>query len=187
MIEILLIAISLSLDAFSVAVSCGLSNKKLKVWNQIIIAISFGLFQAIMPLAGYIGGSLIRQFITNIDHWIAFIILGYIGFKMIVNASSNKKKKPIDLTKPKILLALSIATSIDALIIGIGFSFTYINIVNACLIIGVITFLISYMGIKGGVFLKNLITISRLKFVEIGGGLILILIGLRILLSHLFG
>lgn len=185
MFEILLIAISLSLDAFSIAVSYGLTSRGLKVFNGFLIAFSFGLFQAIMPLIGYMGGSILKQFISNIDHWVAFFLLGYIGLKMIVNAL-GKKNQTIDLTNPKILLALSVATSIDALIIGIGFSFIAINIIEACLVIGIITFTLSLIGVVSGKFFKSLFTQSRLKYVEIGGGLILILIGLRILLLHLF-
>jgi len=182
-IEITLIAVGLSMDAFAVSITLGLSVKKLKIIEYIIPGIYFGLFQAIMPFFGYHAGTLFADRIINFDHWIAFVLLGFIGAKMIKDSFSKdeieNKEKPFNLFK---MLLLAIATSIDALAIGVTFAFFQINIYLAIIIIGFTTFFISIGGVKIG----NLFGFKFKSKAEFFGGFILILLGIKILAEHLF-
>lgn len=175
------------MDCFSVAVSYGLIRKKVNIIQKLKIALSFGFFQGFMPFIGYLGGNVLKNFILNIDHWIAFVLLGYIGMKIIIGAIKKNENIKNDLSQFKILLLLSFATSIDALVIGIGFSFISINIIFACLIIGLITFIVSYIGVNSGNLFKNYTQGKLIKYVEILAGCILIFIGLKIFITHIFG
>ena len=182
--EIILLSISLAMDAFSVSVCKGLSMKRLDLRGGAATAVSFGIFQAFMPLAGYFLGSKFASYITSFSHWIAFILLGFIGGKMIWEAfhddgeqSDNNYK--FDL---KELMMLSVATSIDALAVGIVFAAEKTNIVLPVCLIGIITFVLSFIGVIMG----NKFGSKYEKKAEGVGGAILILIGLKILIEHLF-
>lgn len=179
--ELLLISIGLSADAFAVAVCKGLSMKKYDWKKGFIIALYFGIFQAGMPVIGYLLGSTFESFITKIDHWIAFILLCTIGANMIREIFSNEEKNSNDLVNFKTMLPLAIATSIDALAIGITFSFLKVNIIAAFTTIGLTTFIMSFLGSKIGNKFGDKYE-KKAKFI---GGLILILMGIKILLEHL--
>ena len=179
--EILLIALGVAMDAFAVSVCKGLSMKKLNIKKTIIIGLYFGISQAIMPLLGYFLGSRFQNIVMDIDHWIAFILLGFIGISMIKEAFENENENINDDVSFKIMSILAIATSIDALAIGITFAFFEINLNLAILIIGIVTFFISILGVKIG----NKFGSKYENKAEIVGGIILILIGVKILLEHL--
>lgn len=179
--EIIILSIGLSMDAFAVATCKGLSMQKMSWKKAIIIALYFGIFQAIMPLIGYVLGIKFQQSIVNIDHWIAFILLTTIGINMIKeiwNEAENDNNDNIDF---KNMIVLAIATSIDALAIGITFAFLKCDIVFSVTCIGTITFILSLIGVKIG----NLFGVKYEKKAQLVGGLILILLGLKILLEHL--
>lgn len=177
------IALGLAMDAFAVSVASGLAMKNVRARHALRISLSFGLFQAFMPVAGWLAGLALRDYITRIDHWLAFGILGFIGSKMIYeSAVIEKTEKRTDVLDTRVLLGLSIATSIDALAVGVTFAFLNIIIVTPVIIIGVVTFLMSY----GGVCIGKTFGGFSGKKIEVLGGLILIAIGLKILLEHLY-
>jgi putative Mn2+ efflux pump MntP len=180
-IEILLIGISLAADAFAVSVCKGLSLKKFDIKKGLIVGIYFGIFQGLMPVIGYLLGTTFKDLITNIDHWIAFVLLGTIGANMIREALSYNEETCNDKVDFKTMFPLSIATSIDALAIGITFSFLKTNIIISSIIITTTTFILSILGViighKFGTKYK-----SKAEFI---GGLILIIMGIKILLEHL--
>lgn len=182
-IEIVLIAIALGMDAFAVSICKGLAMKKMNIKKTIIIGMYFGIFQAIMPIIGYFFGIKFQNVIVSIDHWIAFILLCAIGLNMIKEAFSNEDENINDLVDFKTMSILAIATSIDALAVGITFAFLQVNIASAVSIIGIITFVISIIGVKLG----NVFGTKYEKNAEIIGGSILILMGLKILIEHLLG
>ena len=171
------------MDAFAVSITSGITIKNLKINHALKIAIFFGSFQAFMPLIGWLAGFSLRDFISSIDHWIAFGLLSLIGSKMIYESvkmeSSKGESNPLNIY---ILLILSVATSIDALAVGISFSFLNISIVLPVIVIGTITFLLSFLG----VFIGNRSGPMFEGKIEIVGGLILIGIGIKILVEHLF-
>jgi putative Mn2+ efflux pump MntP len=169
------------MDAFAVSICKGLSMKKMNWKNAIIIGTYFGVFQAGMPILGFILGKSFEQKITSIDHWVAFILLGYIGVKMIKEAISEKEENVNDTVDVKTMLILAIATSIDALAVGITFAFFKVNILFAAVLIGMVTFLLSIFGVKLG----NKFGDKYERKSEIAGGLILIFMGTKILLEHL--
>lgn len=179
--EILLISIGLAMDAFAVAICKGLSMKKMNWKKAIIIAFYFGIFQALMPVIGYFLGVNFETLVTNIDHWIALVLLSIIGGNMIKEALQKEEKTSNDSVKFKEMVILAIATSIDALAVGITFAFLKADIVFAFSSIGIITFLISLIGVKIG----NVFGDRFEKKAEIFGGCILIFLGIRILLNHL--
>ena len=181
-IEILLIAVGLAMDAFAVSVCKGLAMKKLNWEKAIIIALYFSIFQALMPILGYLLGIAFESIITQIDHWIAFVLLLIIGIKMINEVFEEEKQSYDDSVNFKVMLVLSIATSIDALAVGITFAFLNTNIILAVSIIGIITFLLSLLGVKIGNRFGN----KYEKKAQIIGGIILIIIGIKILIDHLF-
>lgn len=180
--ELFLIAVGLSMDAFAVAVCRGLSMKKLNLKQGAVVALFFGGFQGLMPLIGWVLGKQFEQYIVSIDHWIAFILLGYIGGKMIWDAFHDDDEEDLspdfDL---KQLFLMAVATSIDALAVGITFAFLRVNIVYAVSFIGCITFGLSFLGVwlgyRFGSRYKNKATFA--------GGVVLCAIGLKILLEHL--
>ncbi len=176
------IAFGLAMDAFAVSITSGLTIKSLKINNALRIAIFFGLFQAIMPLIGWLAGLSFRDFISGVDHWIAFGLLSIIGCKMIYESSkmelSNKRINPLNVY---VLLMLSFATSIDALAVGLSLSFLNVSIALPAIIIGIVTFLLSIFG----VYLGNRFGHYFERKIEIIGGLILIGIGIKILIEHL--
>ena len=182
-IEILLISIGLAMDAFAVSVCKGLAMKKMSWKKAIIIGLYFGIFQAVMPVIGYFLGTTFERFITNVDHWIAFILLGIIGGKMLIDgikAEDDEETGEFKLDLKELFL-LAIATSIDALAVGITFAFLNYPIVECMSIIGCTTFIISFIG----VYIGRVFGSKYEHKAEIAGGIILIVIGLKILLEHL--
>lgn len=182
LVTIVLISIGLAMDAFAVSICKGLSMKKLDMKKALIIGLYFGLFQGMMPIIGYLLGKNFSDVVEVVDHWIAFILLGFIGGKMIKESLSKDDDGCTDDVSFKTMVVLAIATSIDALAVGITFAFlknTYL--VLSFVLIGVITFVLSVLGVKIG----NVFGDKYEKKAEFAGGLILILLGLKILLEHL--
>ena len=185
-VELFLLGVGLSMDAFAVSVCKGLGMRKLNKKQALIIGLYFGGFQALMPLIGWLLGSQFQQYITRIDHWIAFILLGFIGGKMMVEAVCEWNEEetvevmdaPID---HKNMFVLAVATSIDALAVGITFAFLNTPIIEAITIIGITTMVLSIIGVIVGNFFGGRYK-SKAEFI---GGLILVLLGLKILLEHL--
>ena len=185
-IELFLVGVGLSMDAFAVSICKGLGMKRLNMKQALVIGVFFGGFQALMPFLGWALGTQLADFITPIDHWIAFILLAAIGGKMLVDAfrggdedeAAEAKDAKLDL---KELFMLAIATSIDALAVGITFAFLGVDIAFAITIIGATTFVISVAGVAVG----HAFGARYEKGATIVGGVVLILIGLKILLEHL--
>ena len=181
--ELFILAVGLSMDAFAVAVCKGLSQKKINFANAAWIGLWFGAFQALMPLIGYILGTQFSDKIQAVDHWIAFILLGLIGANMLKEAFSKEEECTDSNLTPKAMLPLAVATSIDALAVGVTFAFLDVSIVPAVSFIGVITFVLSAIGVKVG----NIFGVKYKSKAEIAGGVILIVLGIKILLEHLMG
>lgn len=180
-LSVLLIAVGLAMDAFAVAICKGLAMRKPGVKVILVIGLWFGFFQAVMPVIGYLLGSSFYSYISEYDHWIAFALLALIGANMIREALSGEEEGVDDSIGFRTMLVLAIATSIDALAVGISLAMTGDYIVQSAVMIGVVTFLISAAGVKMGSLVGDRFG-SRAELV---GGVILILIGLRILLDHL--
>lgn len=181
MITIFLIALALSLDSFAVSTSVSLRHGKHKIQKYLLLALVFALFQGLMPLLGFWLGQGLKTFISNIDHWIAFVLLAGVGIEFIIN-SFPEEEKEIKKINLQTIVVLGLATSIDALVVGITFAFMDINLWLTIGIIGLVTFLVSSFGCFCGAkfcYLKS-------QKIEIFGGFILIMIGLKILLTHLF-
>ena len=174
-LEILLIAIGLAMDAFAVSVCKGLSMKKMSWKKAIIVGLYFGIFQALMPVIGYFLGTTFESLVTQIDHWIAFGLLIFIGLNMLKEAFSKDSENCNDKVDVKTMFILAIATSIDALAVGITFAFLNVNLLLAILIIGITTFAISVIGVKIG----NKFGDKYERKAEVVGGLILIFIGIK--------
>ncbi|UCD06315.1 MAG: manganese efflux pump [candidate division WOR-3 bacterium] len=176
------IALGLALDAFAVAVSSGIAAPRVRFRHALKVGMFFGIFQAGMPIIGWTAGSLLSDIIGGIDHWVSFVLLCFIGMHMMYEAlqtgSQRSGVNPLDI---HILLLLSVATSVDALAAGVSFAFLDVAIVRTILIIGIVTFLLSffgyYLGDRLGAFFK--------KRIRIIGGLILVIIGVKILLEHI--
>ena len=184
-IELLLTAVALSMDAFAVAICKGLCTERVKLKHMAITGAWFGGFQALMPLIGYLLGSAFAKYIEPIDHWVAFVLLAFLGANMIKEAFS-KEEEACDVNSSsfgfKVMFVMAIATSIDALAVGITFALLPdVNIWVAIGSIGVITFLLSAIGVKVG----SVFGAKNKKYAELSGGIVLILIGLKILLEHL--
>lgn len=179
--EILLVGIGLAMDAFAVSICKGLSMKKMNWKNAVIIALYFGIFQALMPLIGYFLGMTFESIVTSFDHWVAFALLTLIGGGMIKESFDDEDEKKNDKVDFKTMVVLALATSIDALAVGITFAFLDVNIVLAVSIIGIITFIISIFGVKIG----NRFGDKYQNKAELMGGIILVLLGFKILLEHL--
>lgn len=184
-IQSFFIGIGLAMDAFAVSICKGLGMSKLNKKQTVVIALYFGGFQALMPLIGWLLGIGFQQYITSVDHWIAFILLGFIGGKMIYESVKGEEEEAVEIKDAplnhKELVMLAIATSIDALAVGITFAFLDTPIVPAITLIGITTFFICILGVVIGNFFG-----SKFKNkAEFAGGLILVAIGLKILLEHL--
>ena len=182
-IDIVFIAFGLAMDAFAVSICRGLKVRKVSWKYSVSTAFVFGLFQALMPLIGYLAGKQFEGYITGIDHWIAFGLLGIIGINLIKESFDKEEDDAAcdeDISFKELLL-MGIATSIDALAIGVTFAFLKINIITAIIIIGIITFVLSLSG----VYIGNLFGSKLKKGAEVLGGIILIAIGIKILLEHL--
>lgn len=181
-LELFLIAVGLSMDAFAVSVCKGLSVQQINIKQYFLVGAWFGGFQALMPAIGYLLGSTFEQYITRYDHWVAFILLGFIGGNMLKEGFSKPAENVNSSFRPATMAVLALATSIDALAVGITFALLPdVNIFAAVSFIGVITFALSAVGLKIG----NVFGLKYKAKAEIAGGAILILIGLKILLEHL--
>ena len=182
-IEIALIGVGLAMDAFAVSICKGLAMRRMNYKKAIIIAAFFGVFQALMPALGYVLGTTFANKIAAIDHWIAFILLALIGANMIKEAlSSDDDECQDDSLRLGDLIMLSIATSIDALAVGITFAFFIVSLLLSVSMIGIITFIICVIGVKVG----NVFGEKYKSKAELAGGLILIVMGAKILIDHLF-
>lgn len=200
-VSIALIAVGLSMDAFAVSVTNGIIIRELKLQHALKVGLYFGVFQALMPLAGWLAGSQFKEYITSIDHWIAFVLLAFIGGKMIYEAYKENcevcetgeeacevaisgqegtvaVEDPLRMGR---LMVLAVATSIDALAVGISFAFLNVSILWSAALIGLITFVIC----AAGVYIGNKFGCLFQKKAEIAGGIILLLIGTKILVEHL--
>ncbi|MDD5063707.1 MAG: manganese efflux pump MntP family protein [Phycisphaerae bacterium] len=182
LLTIIIIAVGLAMDAFAVSIVSGSVYKQLKIKHAFRIAIFFGGFQAIMPLIGSLAGISIKEYIADFDHWIAFALLSAVGVKMIYESFKiTKAEENFNPENIMVLLTLSVATSIDALVVGITLSILQVSITIAVIIIGLVTFALSYLGVligkKFGHFFENKI--------EAVGGLVLIGLGVKILFEHL--
>jgi len=180
-LELFLVAVGLSMDAFAVAVCKGLAMPKVTVGKCSVVGAWFGGFQGLMPLIGWLLGTQFADYITAYDHWIALVLLSFIGVNMIREALSGEEDEADCSLSFKKMLPLAIATSIDALAVGVTFAFLQVNILWAVLFIGAITFSLSCLGVKIG----NIFGLRYKAKAEICGGAILILMGLKILLEHL--
>lgn len=180
-IELFILAVGLSMDAFAVSICKGLSVQKLKPRHAVIAGAYFGGFQALMPLIGWLLGRQFEELIKSVDHWIAFALLTIIGANMI-RESFGKDEELNDSFSFKTMLPLAVATSIDALAVGVTFAFLEVQIVPAISLIGVTTFAISAAGVKIG----NVFGTKYKSKAELAGGIILILLGIKILIEHLF-
>lgn len=182
LIQLIFIAFALAMDAFAVSVAGGFAIRRVHVRHALTYAVWFGGFQALMPLLGWAGGLTLAPYISSIDHWIAFVLLVGIGGNMIYESFQIKAveepKNPLD---GKVLFLLAVATSIDALAVGLSFAFLKVRVFLPILLIGVVTFCMSYAGVylgaKGSHFFE--------RKIEVAGGVILIAIGVKILISHL--
>ena len=186
LLELLILAVGLSMDACAVAVCKGLSFRKITPKHLITIGLYFGIFQAVMPLIGYILGIQFSDKITSIDHWIAFVLLGIIGIHMMKEALSKEEESCCTDEKDnslsfKNMVVLAVATSIDALAVGITFAFLKVDIIPAVSFIGLVTFTLSVIGVLIG----NIFGTKFKSKAELAGGIILVCLGFKILLQHL--
>ncbi|MBO5388744.1 MAG: manganese efflux pump [Lachnospiraceae bacterium] len=179
-LELFMVAVGLAMDAFAVSICKGLSLGKIKLKHMAIAGLWFGGFQAIMPAIGYLFGSLFADKIKAIDHWIAFVLLAIIGVSMIKESFEEDDEMDACMD-PKCMFILAVATSIDALAVGVSFAFLRVSIVWSVLFIGGITFVLSAIGVKIG----SVFGAKYKSKAEIAGGIVLILIGTKILLEHL--
>ena len=181
-IELIILAAGLAMDAFAVSICKGLSVKKYRKGQSVTAGLYFGGFQALMPVLGWLLGRQFESLIKNVDHWIAFILLALIGANMIRESFKKDDESVNDSFSPRVMLPLAVATSIDALAVGVTFAFLNVNIVFAVLIIGTVTFGFSAAGVKIGYTFG-----SKYKSkAELAGGIALIVIGVKILIEHLF-
>ena len=179
--ELFILAVGLSMDACAVSVCKGLSVSRVKLKHMLLCGLYFGGFQALMPAIGYLLGVNFQGMIQRVDHWIAFVLLGIIGFNMIRESRSEGEEMDCSFC-PKAMLPLAVATSIDALAVGVTFAFLDVQIVPAVSFIGVITFILSALGVKLG----SIFGAKWKNRAELVGGVILILMGCKILVEHLF-
>lgn len=183
LITIVIIAVSPAMDAFAVSIVSGSVYKQLKIKHAFRIAVFFGGFQAIMPLIGSLAGISVKEYVASYDHWIAFALLSAVGAKMIYESFKiTAAEKIFNPENILVLLVLSVATSIDALVVGITLSFLQVSITLAVVIIGLVTFVLSYLGVLIGTKIGHFFESK----IEALGGLILIALGLKILIQHLF-
>ncbi|MGM9647051.1 MAG: manganese efflux pump MntP family protein [Eubacteriales bacterium] len=181
-VELILLAVGLSMDACAVSICKGLALRKVNVRQMATVGLWFGGFQALMPLIGYLLASLFADFIRSVDHWVAFALLAIIGINMIREALSKEEEEADPSLGFKTMLVMAIATSIDAMAVGISFAFLNVQIIPAVSLIGVITFALSVAGVKLGAVFGD-----RFKSrAELAGGVILIALGLKIFIEHQF-
>ncbi len=181
-VTIVFVAFGLAMDAFAVSIASGVAIKELRVEHALRIALFFGFFQAVMPVIGWLAGIGLKDFICGVDHWIAFGLLSMIGCKMIYESTKlETERKKINPLNVSVLLMLSIATSIDALAVGVSFAFIQMAIITPIIVIGAVTFLLSFLG----AFVGNRFGHFFERKIELAGGLILIGMGVKILIEHL--
>jgi putative Mn2+ efflux pump MntP len=181
MVTILLIALSLAMDSFAVSIAHGMTVKNRRVATGLMMGFSFGFFQAFMPVLGWLAGLAFMDLIASFDHWVAFGLLAFIGGKMIYEArNESDEEKDVKLTV-SVVLILSVATSIDALAVGLSFSLLQVSIIAPVIAIGVVAFLLSFAGFNFGSKLGKFFE----RKVQVIGGIVLIAIGIKILLEHL--
>ncbi|MGD1118739.1 MAG: manganese efflux pump MntP family protein [Dehalococcoidales bacterium] len=182
-LSILVIAIGLSADCFAVALGASIARKNLRTWQGLRVALAFGLFQSGMIIIGWLAGRTVINLISAYDHWLAFGLLLFVGGRMIWESFHEKdgRESRVDITRWFVLFTLSVATSLDALAVGLSFAFLDVNLALASVTIGLVAFIITIFGFLAGKKLGELVG----KRAEIVGGIILILIGIRILLEHL--
>lgn len=188
-LEIWLLAIGLAMDCFTVSIASGIILKRVRMRPMLIMALAFGFFQALMPLLGWIGASFFSHLIENIDHWIAFAILAFLGGRMVLESFKDEDcRHEFDPTSLKVVSALAVATSIDALAVGVSFAFlgvrSFSSILPSIGIIGFVSFALSFVGLMFGI--RFGCGIARKLRAELWGGVILIIIGTKILIEHLF-
>lgn len=183
LVELFLLAVGLSMDAFAVSVCKGLSTPRVRAKHMLLCGAYFGGFQALMPLIGYLLGVRFQSMIERIDHWVAFVLLAIIGINMIREALGSEEEQMDAFFGFKTMLLLAVATSIDALAVGVTFAFLNVQIVPAVCFIGVVTFILSMLGVRLG----SVFGTKWKQRAELAGGAILVLIGLKILIEHLFG
>ena len=182
-IEIIILSIGLAMDATAVSMTNGMNDTQIKIKKIVLIGLTFGIFQAIMPLLGYLFGTLFVEFVEQIDHWIALVLLGFLGFQMLREGLSKKdEEEKVKELGIKMLFLQGVATSIDALAVGISFASLRVNIVYAVLSIGVITTMLSIIGVLIGKKFGDLLNNKA----SILGGIILISIGIKIFVEHMF-
>lgn len=179
--ELFILAIGLSMDAFAIAICKGLTVKKANISHFMLTGLYFGGFQALMPFIGYKLGIRFQSMIVSVDHWIAFILLSIIGINMICAVKNNEEEEMNPSFAFRVMIPLAVATSIDALAVGVTFAFLNVNIVPAVSFIGIITFIMSAVGIKIG----SVFGTKYKSKAELMGGAVLILMGLKILLEHM--
>ena len=179
-IEILLIGVGLSMDAFAVSIGKGLSLRRINWRHVLSVALWFGGFQALMPLVGYLLGTTFAEIVSDFDHWVAFFLLGIIGFNMIRDSFAKDDDEHDDNFSLKVMFMLAVATSIDALAVGVSFAFLHVDIIKAVVCIGVITGLLSAVGLKIG----NVFGMKYKSKAEFTGGIVLVLMGVKILVEH---
>ena len=183
LLSLIFTGIGLAMDASAVSIAKGMSLPNEKIQNYALkLGLAFGIFQGLMPLIGYLAGSTFSGYIQSVDHWVAFILLALIGLNMIKESREEKENEKVSDLSLKVILLLAIATSIDALAVGVSFAFLKVNIVLACSIIAIVTFILSFICVMVGKRLGSLFQ----KYAEIFGGIILMMIGAKILIEHLF-
>jgi len=181
-VTLLIIAIGLSFDTFAVSVTTGLIISHIKFWQAVRVAIILAVFQAIMPVIGWFFGKQIARFIIDYNHWVAFGLLSVLGMKMMYESfKKDKDSQPFNPLKTTVVIGMAIATSIDALVVGVSFAFIEMNIYWSAFVIGFVTFLVAMLGMFFGKKVGGRLG----KRMEIVGGVILIAIGVKILLEHL--
>jgi len=179
---IFLVSVALSMDAFAVAICKGLAMKKLNFEHALIIALYLGIAHVVMPIIGYLAGLGFESIISNLDHWLACILLGFIGLKMLFGSAKKPKHGVDDAVDFKTMSMLALATSVDTLVVGITFSFLDVDLLTAVSILGLVTFVLVILGVRLGTLAGK----KYHRYAEMFGGIILIAIGIKILLSHLW-
>jgi putative Mn2+ efflux pump MntP len=180
-ITLVILAIGLCFDTFAVSVSCGLTLNRIAFFKATRFALIMAFFQGINPLIGWFAGNGLEKYMRDFNHWIAFALLSIIGIRMILDSLKKVEKRNFNPTRFSTMVMLALATSIDALIVGVSLAFTIVNIYWACFIIGTVTFIASMVGILFGKKTGERFS----KKLEVAGGLVIILIGIKILLDHL--
>ena len=186
-IEIWLVALALAMDCFAVSMASGIIFKRFMPWQMIAMVLLFGFFQALNPLLGWLGAELCRELIENVDHWIAFAILGFLGVRMIVDSFKDEEEKRFNPRRFKVIITLAVATSIDALAVGISFSCmgysSLPSLLYPLVAIGIVSSAMTALGLFLGVRFGKAFA-GRLR-AELWGGLILVAIGIKVLVEHL--